>query len=79
MVRQAGTPNEDNESTFGGYPRGGDALSDTSTCQGSNPGVSTADITSQFGGEGDDQYRDLLKSANHQVVRALSSGATRSG
>ena len=36
MVRQAGTPNEDNESTFGGYPRGGDALSDTSTCPGSN-------------------------------------------
>jgi hypothetical protein len=23
MVRQAGTPNEDNESRFGGYPRGG--------------------------------------------------------
>jgi hypothetical protein len=25
MVRQAGTPNDDNESTFGGYPRDGDA------------------------------------------------------
>jgi len=23
MVRQAGTPNEDNESTFGAYPLGG--------------------------------------------------------
>jgi hypothetical protein len=32
----AATPNEDNESTFGGYPRGGDALSNTSTCPGSN-------------------------------------------
>ena len=36
MVRHAGAPNEDNELTFGGYPRGGDALSDTSTCPGSN-------------------------------------------
>jgi hypothetical protein len=40
-------------------------------------GVSIADITSSFGGDSDERYRDLLKSANHQVVLALSSGATR--
>jgi hypothetical protein len=37
MVRQAGTPNEDNESRFDGYPRSGDALSDTSTLSGIKP------------------------------------------